>query len=223
MQLKRLLESDYLEELSNILVAFIGLFLSMIGAGILLAYGALTRQWEPIVASSVYSTTLILLFVASLLYHVALATDFVHKKAVEVIDHCAIYLLIAGTFTPMSLLILHGATGLYLLGAIWTTAMLGCLHKILWPVGSDYISVAAYVAMGWSVVFVWKPLFEGLHSGGTALVIAGGILYTIGSPFYIFDHKFKLSHAIWHGFVIAGSLSMFLAVLLHAVMPRLTA
>ncbi|MEZ0369064.1 MAG: hemolysin III family protein [Candidatus Sericytochromatia bacterium] len=219
MRLKSLLEAEQFEEIANIIVAFMGLFLSMIGFAVLMAFSAMTRQWEPILACAVYGTTLVLLFVSSMLYHIALATDYLHKKAFEIVDHCAIYLLIAGSFTPFALLVIKGSTGLWMLGLLWLVAGLGCLHKILWPVGSDWISVLAYVSMGWSVVPVYKPLMAGLQAGGTALVVAGGLFYTFGSLFYIFDHKFKLAHALWHGFVIGGSLSLYLAILFFVVMP----
>ena len=215
----RLLAAEQFEEIANLTVAFLGLFLSMIGVAVLMAVSTLTRQWEAILASSVYGTTLLLLFLASILYHAALATDLIHKKAFEVIDHCAIYLLIAGTFTPMGLLVLKGSTGLWMLALLWGVALLGCLHKIFWPVGSDVVSVLAYVGMGWSIVLVYQPLTAGLQSGGTTLLVIGGLLYTLGSIFYILDHKFKLAHALWHGFVIGGSMSLYLAILLFVVKP----
>lgn len=223
MHLKSILGSEQFEEIANIAVAFLGLFLSMIGAAVLMAFSTLTHQWLPIVASAVYGTTLILLFVASILYHIALATDLLHKKAFEIIDHCAIYLLIAGSFTPMSLLVLKGPLGLWMLAGIWLVAFLGCIHKIFFPMSSDAIATGAYVAMGWSVVLVYKPLFAGLTSGGTSLLICSGLMYSLGSLFYVFDHKFKLAHALWHGFVLGGSLTMFLAILIYAVMPLMNA
>lgn len=219
MALNRVLKTELLGEIASIAVAFLGLFLSLIGMGVLLALSAMTRQWDAIVSCSIYGTTLVLLFGSSLLYHVTLATDYVHKKAFEVVDHCAIFLLIAGTFTPMSLLVLKGSTGLWMMALLWGVAALGCLHKILFPVGSDWVTTGVYIGMGWSAVLVYKPLMAGLQPGGTTLLVIGGLLYTLGSLFYVFDHKFRLAHAIWHGCVIGGSLSLYLAILLFVLRP----
>ncbi len=221
--LHRLLSPEQFEEVANITVAFLGLFLSLIGFAILLSFSTLTRQWQPIVGASIYGTTLILLFAASVLYHSSLATDLVHKKAFQIIDHCAIFLLIAGSFTPMGLIVLKNhPSGFPMLGLLWGMALMGCLHKIFVPMGSNLLSTLAYVGMGWSIVLVYQPLFAGLQQGGTALVVAGGLFYTLGSVFYLFDHKFRGAHALWHGFVLAGSLSHYLAILFFVILPALS-
>ncbi|PIQ28226.1 hemolysin D [bacterium (Candidatus Blackallbacteria) CG17_big_fil_post_rev_8_21_14_2_50_48_46] len=218
--LKQGINANQFEEIANITVAFLGLFLSLIGFAVLMAFSTMTRHWQPIVASSVYGTTLILLFAASILYHGSLATDMVHKKAFQIIDHCAIYLLIAGSFTPMGLVVLKDhPSGLPMLGLLWLIAGLGCLHKIFMPMGNNLLSTLAYVGMGWSITLVFAPLQAGLQSGGIQLIVAGGIFYTLGSVFYLYDHKFRMAHALWHGFVLAGSLSHYLAILLFVVMP----
>lgn len=219
LRFARVLEAAVFEEIANISVSFLGLFLSLIGVAVLMAFSTLTRQWEPIVASAIYGTTMVLVFLASILYHIALATDYVHKKAFEVVDHCAIYLMIAGSFTPMALLVLKDGSGPWMFALFWGIALLGCLHKIFWPVGSDWISVGAYIGMSLTALLVARPLMAGLQSGGTALVALGGLLYILGSLFYIFDHTFKLAHAIWHFFVLGGSLSIYLAVLLFVIKP----
>lgn len=219
MALNRVLKTELMGEIASITVGFFGLFLSLIGMGVLLTVSAMTRQWEAIIGCSVYGTSLVLLFGASLLYHVTLATDYLHQKAFEVVDHCAIFLLIAGTFTPMCLLVLKGSTGLWMMALLWGVAALGCLHKILFPVGSDWVSTGVYVGMGWSAVLVYKPLMAGLQPGGMTLLIIGGLMYTLGSLFYVFDHKFRLAHAIWHLCVIGGSLCLYLAILLYVLRP----
>jgi hemolysin III len=214
-----LLKADPFEEIANLIVAFLGLFISLIGFSVLISYSTLTGKWQPILASSIYGTTLILLFLASILYHAALATDLLHKHAFQIIDHCAIYLLIAGSFTPMGLVTLHGSTGFWMLGLLWGVALLGCLYKVFKPMGSNILSTLAYVAMGWSITLVYKPLMVGLTQGGITLVVIGGLFYTLGSVFYIFDHKFRWAHALWHGFVLGGSISHYLAILFFVILP----
>lgn len=218
MSLANYRHSEQFEEIANISVSFLGLFLSMIGFAILLSLATLSRQWLPVISSSIYGTTLILLYTASILYHSSLATDMVHKNAFQVVDHCAIYLLIAGTYTPMALITLREHGGLILLAVLWGLALLGCLHKIFFPIGSDIPSTLTYIAMGWSLVFVAKPLLANIAPWGLALIALGGVLYTVGSIFYILDHKFKLAHAIWHFFVLGGSIAHYLAILIY-VMP----
>lgn len=219
MSLANYRHSEQFEEIANISVSFLGLFFSMVGFSILIALSALSKQWLPIISASVYGTTLILLFAASMLYHSSLATDMVHKKAFQVVDHCAIYLLIAGSFTPMGLITLKEHGGLILLAVLWGIAFLGCMHKIFFPIGSEIPSTLTYIAMGWSIMFVIKPLWENVEPWGIYLIVLGGLLYTVGSVFYVFDHKFAMAHAIWHFFVLGGSIAHYLAILIY-VMPR---
>ena len=207
--------TEQFEEIANISTSFLGLFFSLIGFSILISLATLSKQWLPIISSAIYGTTLLLLFMASILYHSSLATDMVHKKAFQVVDHCAIYLLIAGSFTPMGLITLREHGGLYLLAFLWITAFVGCLHKIFFPISSEIPSTLAYIAMGWSLIFVIKPMWATMDHWGVCLIILGGLFYTVGSIFYVFDHKFKLAHAIWHFFVLGGSVAHYLAILLY--------
>jgi len=219
MRLNSVLVAEQFEEIANITVAFFGLFLSLIGFAILMAFSTLSGQWQPIVSAAVYGTTLILLFAASILYHGSLAVDVIHKKAFQIVDHCAIYLLIAGSFTPMGLVLLKGPVGYTMLAALWLVAGLGCLQKIFLPIGSSLWSTLAYVAMGWSIILVYKPLMQGLNWNGFLLLLIGGLCYTLGSIFYVYDHTFKLAHALWHLFVLGGSLSHYLAILFFVIQP----
>lgn len=218
MSLANSRHSEQFEEIANISTSFLGLFFSLVGFSILISLATLSRQWLPIISSAVYGTTLLLLFIASMLYHSSLATDMIHKNAFQVVDHCAIYLLIAGSFTPMGLITLRDHGGLILLAFLWLVAFAGCFHKIFFPIKSAIPSTLAYVLMGWSVMFVIKPLWATMDPWGVYLIILGGLFYTVGSLFYVFDHKFKLAHAIWHFFVLGGSVAHYLAILLY-VMP----
>lgn len=205
------------EEVANITVASFGLFFSLIGFGILIGLATLYGDVIHIVSSSVYATTLLLLYVASILLHSSLAQEVKHAKAFEVIDHCAIYLLIAGTYTPFSLITLKGPIGWSLMAIVWSLAFFGILYKVFFHYQSDLLSTLAYVLMGWLVIFAIKPLIAGLATGGLILLIAGGVLYTVGSIFYVFDHKFPYAHALWHFFVLAASICHYCAVLFYVI------
>lgn len=214
-------KSPQFGEVANVSSAFLSLFLSMIGFAILISLATRSGQWLPIIASAIYGTTLVLLFSASTLYHSILAGDMLHKRAFQIVDHCAIYLLIAGTYTPFGLITLRNDGGLILLAFLWTVAAIGCFHKIFFKLGSPIPSTLAYVAMGWSVIFVAKPLISNLEPWGFYLLALGGVSYTLGSIFFVFDHKFTLAHTVWHIFVLGGSLAHYLAIVMY-VMPPLS-
>jgi hemolysin III len=137
------------------------------------------------------------------------------KDVLRKFDHCAIYLLIAGSYTPFALVSLRGAWGWSLLGAVWTLAVLGIVQEIWLANGARVLSLVIYVVMGWlALVAIW-PLWLALKPAGIAWLVTGGALYTIGIVFYAADRKLRHGHGVWHLFVLAGSACHFFTVLLH--------
>lgn len=169
-----------------------------------------------VTAVSVYGGSLILLYTASTLYHsisVPSAQKFLHT-----LDHAAIYLLIAGSYTPFALITLEGKLGWWLFGIVWAMATAGVIFKLFFTGRFDKISVALYLAMGWLVVFFGKSVLAALPTGGLILLAAGGLSYSIGAIFYLW-RSLPYNHTIWHVFVVGGSVLQFLAVLYY-VIPR---
>lgn len=174
---------------------------------------ALSRDLYRIVGASIYGVTLFLVYVASILFHTSLAVQLPWKKALETVDHCAIYLLIAGTYTPFLLITLKGPKAWIMLVLIWLLALAGILYKVFFFYKSDLLSTLAYILMGWFSVVMIQPLLKQMGFWGLGLLVLGGVLYTLGAVFYLLDHTFRFAHAVWHGFVIADSLAHYLSIL----------
>jgi len=205
------------EEIANVTLHSLGLFLSLIGFGVIIALATLTGSVFQIVGASVYAVTLFLLYTSSVLFHSSLAIHLSWKKAFETLDHCAIYLLIAGTYTPFLLNVVEEPLRWIMLSVVWLLALLGIIYKIFFFYRSNLLSTLAYIAMGWLAVFILKPMYAGIGWGGIGLLALGGVLYTIGSIFYLWDHKFHFAHAIWHGFVLMASICHYFAVVLFVI------
>ena len=188
----------------------IGTVLAATGATVLVVLAA--RQGDPwkIVSFSIYGAMLLALYTLSTLYH---STRGRVKDVFRKLDHCSIYLLIAGTYTPFSLVTLRGAWGWSLLGAIWGLAILGIVQEAWLAKGGRILSVVIYVVMGWLSVIAVKPLVAALTPVGFAWLAAGGLLYTGGIVVYALDEKLRHGHGIWHVFVLAGSASQYIAIL----------
>ena len=212
-------ESALFEEIADVTSAFLGLFLSMIGFAVLVSLATHSGQWLPIISAAIYGTTLVLVYTASTLYHSVMAADMVHKQAFRVVDHCAIYLMIAGSYTPFGILTLRQDGGLILLAVMWAVAGLGCLYKIFFRVSSGLGSTLSYVMMGCLCFWVVQPLKTNLEPLGFYLVTLGAALYGVGVIVFLFDKRFILSHTLWHVFVLGGSLAHYLAILLYVMPP----
>jgi hemolysin III len=169
----------------------------------------LGSDWVALAAVSVYGASLTLLFAASTAFHAVHEGPL--KKRFQKADHCAIHLLIAGTYTPYAIVALHGWVGTTLLITVWALAFLGIGLEWLLVPRRERLSVALYLTMGWLALFVAVPLANALSVASMALLIAGGLLYTVGVPFYMRNRRWD--HAIWHGFVLAGAGTHGLAVL----------
>jgi hemolysin III len=155
---------------------------------------------------------LLILYLTSTLYH---SLRGAAKEVLRRLDHCAIYLLIAGSYTPFTLVTLRGAWGWWMFGAVWTLALLGIVQEIWWARGARILSLLIYLMMGWLALIGIKPLIAALGWGGFAWLAAGGLFYTVGIAFYATDHKLRHGHGIWHLFVLGGSICHYFAVLLY--------
>lgn len=202
------------EEIANAVTSGIGTALSIAGLVVMVVYAALDGSAWHVVGVSIFGASLIFSHLASTLYH-AISPPRA-KRVFRVIDHLAIYVLIAGTYTPFTLVNLRGAWGWSLLALIWLLGLAGVIIKTTALRRVPYLSTAFYVAMGWTVVLVIRPLLESVAPGGIWLLLAGGLSYTAGVAFFAWD-RLPYNHAIWHLFVIGGSACHFFAVLFYVV------
>lgn len=203
-------EETFLEEVLNAVSHGIGVLLSIAALTILVVFGSKYGTAWHIVSYSIYGSTLILLYLASTLYHSIPKGNI--KKIFKVLDHSAIFLLIAGCYTPITLLGLKGALGWTLFGIVWGIAILGIIFKVIFIEKFKILSTIMYLAMGWIIIFAIKPLVEILPTKGLIFLVAGGITYSIGAIFYSIK-KLKFNHSIWHLFVIGGSVFHFFTML----------
>lgn len=183
--------------------------LAAAGVSLLLALGAPAMDAWRITGVAIYGATLLILFVVSTLYH---STRGRAKAVLRKLDHCAIYLLIAGTYTPFALVTLRGAWGWSLLGIAWGLALLGIAQEFILGKGARPVSLGIYLAMGWMGLVALQPLARGLGAEGLAWVLAGGVVYTLGVVFYALDERVRHFHGVWHLFVLAGSTAHFVAI-----------
>ena len=196
----------------NSISHLVGAALAVAGTAVLVAPAASAGDPWKVVSFSIYGAMLVALYVFSTLYHSVRGRA---KAVLRKIDHCTIYLLIAGSYTPFTLVSLRGAWGWSLLGVVWTLALLGIVQEVWLAKGARVLSLVIYVVMGWLAVVAVSPLWLALQPAGFALLAAGGVLYTVGILFYANDHKLRHGHGIWHLFVLAGSACHFFTVLLH--------
>ena len=202
----------YYGERLNSSTHLMGTMLAAAGAAVLVVLAArLGDPWK-IVSFSIYGATLFALYSLSTLYH---STRGKAKDVLRKLDQCSIYLLIAGTYTPFTLVSLHGAWGWSLFGAVWGLAALGIAQEAWLGKGARILSLVIYVLMGWLSVIAVKPLLAALTPAGFAWLAAGGLFYTVGIVFYALDEKLRHGHGVWHLFVLAGSASHYLAILLY--------
>lgn len=196
------------EEIANAITHGLGAALAMIGGIFLLLHA----QKEPLVwiSAGVYSATMFLLYLVSTLYH-SLAVNRA-KKVFQVLDHCTIYLLIAGTYTPVSLLCIGGESGWFLVGIVWIAAIVGIVLNAVNMRKFRVISMVCYLAMGWCVIFFFPALLRGMDSFSVLFLVIGGVLYTVGAVLYGIGRTVPYMHALWHVFCAAGSVFQYLAV-----------
>jgi hemolysin III len=179
-------------------------------------YAAKTGTVWHVVSFSIFGSSLILLYSASTIYHASKNPQW--REKLNIIDHSAIYVLIAGTYTPFCLVTLNGAVGWIIFGVSWGIALVGIVLKLFYTGRYERASTVAYVLMGWIIIFAVKPLVENLPVNGLIWLLMGGIFYTIGAVLYSFK-KLKYNHAIFHVFVLLGSFSHFMAIFFY-VLPE---
>jgi hemolysin III len=203
-----------LEERTNIISHAIGLVLSCIALLLMLVRAGRSGEVLPIVSAAIFGISLIALYTASTLYHSA--RDPKVRSRLRINDHATIYILIAGTYTPFTLITLHGWIGWTIFGISWGMALTGVILKLFFTGKYHLLSTLMYVCMGWIIIFAIKPLINNLPSAGVTWLFAGGVAYTTGAVLYSIE-KLHFNHAIFHLFVLLGSACHFVAVYFYVL------
>lgn len=203
-----------IEEIWHAITHGIGLALSIAALTIMVAYSSQSGSVISVLASILFGTTLIILYGSSTLYHAITHHDI--KKRFQQFDHASIYILIAGSYTHVTLISLGNVLGYTLFGVVWGTSLIGIYLKFAYPGRFEKLSLILYLLLGWMIVIAVKPLMEVMAPGGLWLLLAGGLLYTVGVIFYVWDNL-PFNHTIWHLFVMGGSICHFLMVVLYVI------
>lgn len=204
----------FAEEIANSLTHGIGTLLAIAGLGVLCGFAAANGDAWHITGCAIFAATLILCFLSSTLYHAV--THPRAKQVLRSLDHAAIFLLIAGTYTPITLVTLRGPWGWSIFGVVWALALFGVIIQCTSLKRFRSLSIGLSVVMGWVVVVAARPLIDSFPTGGLLLLAAGGLCYTGGIGFYLW-RSLRFHHAIWHLFVLAGAVLHFFAILLYVV------
>lgn len=202
------------EELFNSITHGAGILLSIAALVLLIVFSNIYGNSSHVVSCTIFGVTLILLYSASTLYHGIQNAQA--KRVFKILDHSCVYLLIAGTYTPFLLVTLRGALGWTMFAVIWLLAVTGVVLKVFFVYRFNIASTISYVLMGWIIILAIKPLIEALPAGGIVWLVAGGLAYTLGVVFYAWK-KIPFNHAIWHLFVLAGSICHFCAIIFYVI------
>lgn len=202
------------EEKLNAATHGLGASLALAGLFILVVASYLHGSVWHLVSFSIYGASLVLLYLASTLYHSF--ADAKLKYIFRILDHAAIYLLIAGTYTPFTLVLLHGTLGWTIFGVVWGLAVIGIVFQVFFVTRFKLLSTICYIGMGWLMLAFVKPMIAVLPASGLAWLIAGGLFYTVGAVFYVY-RWFPYNHAVWHLFVLAGSAAHFITILYYVL------
>ncbi len=202
------------EELANSISHGLGLLAALLAALVLVSSAVREGDTARIVGASTFGATMVLLYLCSTLYHAW--PNNKNKRTFQMLDHMAIYLLIAGTYTPFTLGVLSGVWGWTLFGVVWTLAIIGIVLKGLYGVRHRTLSTGMYLAMSWIAIFAAGPFSRLMHAEGLFWLLGGGIVYTVGVIFFALDDRVRYSHFVWHLFVIAGTACHFVAVFFYA-------
>jgi len=214
MEQEKITYYDPKEEKLNVITHAIGLVLSIVALVLLVVFASLEGTVKHIVSFSIYGASLIVLYSASTIYHYSQRPKL--RKILNIFDHAAIYVLIAGTYTPFTLVVLKGWVGWTIFGVSWGLALVGIILKLFFTGRYDKISTFAYVLMGWLIIFAIKPLVQNLPFEGLMWLLAGGIFYTVGAALYSIK-RMKYNHAIFHIFVLLGSFAHFIAIFFYVL------
>lgn len=205
------------EEIANAISHGLGFLLAVASLPILVAWGAPAGSAATIAGAVVFSVTMMLLYLVSAVYHALPHGRW--KQRFMRLDHAAIFVFIAGSYTPFVLGPLRGAWGWTLFGLVWSLAAVGVVAKVLNRLRHPWLSTGLYVGMGWLSLVAVQPMVERIAPGGLVLIVAGGVAYTLGAVFFLLDNRVRYAHFVWHLFVLAGSTLHFLAALWHAAPP----
>lgn len=198
------------EEIANAITHGVAALLSVAGLVVLIVSSAINGTALHVVTFTIFGATMVILYTSSTFVH-ALPKGKA-KDVFEVLDHSSIYLFIAGTYTPFTLLVIQGAMGWSIFGVVWGIALFGIVFKVYFVKRFLFTSTLLYIAMGWLIVIGWSQITNNLESSGVYLLVAGGLCYTLGTIFYMW-RGFKFHHMIWHLFVIAGTIFHYFCVL----------
>lgn len=200
------------EEVANAITHGIGALLSVAALVLLIVFSSIKGTAWHVVSFTIYGVSMLLLYMSSTLVHSFKEGKV--KDLFEIFDHSSIYIYIAGTYTPFMLVAVRGPLGWSLFGIVWGIALFGVLFKAFFTKRFLFMSTIFYLVMGWLIVIAWGPLSAAIPSTGITLLVTGGILYTLGTVFYVW-RAFPYHHAIWHLFVLGGSVTHFFAILLY--------
>ena len=198
------------EEITNAILHGIGAGLAIAALVILIVFASSRGDGRYVVSYTIYGSTLVMLYMASTLYHSFPSGKT--KDLFEIFDHSAIYLLIAGSYTPLALAALKGTLGWTMFGIVWGLSVIGIIFKVFWVKKFVILSTILYIAMGWLIIIAIKPLMNVLNTTSLVFLVAGGVLYTAGTVFYVW-RGMKYHHAIWHLFVLGGSICHFFTMI----------
>jgi hemolysin III len=205
---------SFLEEIFNSITHGIGALVSIAGLVLLIVFSSIYGSASHIVSCTIFGLTLVLLYTASTLYHSFQKPKL--KHIFRIFDHSFIYVLIAGTYTPFMLVTIRGVLGWTIFAFVWSLTVIGVVFKVFFVHRFNIVSTIAYILMGWIIILAIKPLFQTLPGGGIVLIICGGLAYTLGTVFYAWK-RLPFNHAIWHLFVLTGSVCHFFAVMFYVI------
>ena len=202
------------EEMVNVISHGLGALLGIAGTSLMVTFASLRGNAWHIVSFAIFGSSMVILFAASTAYHASRKPDL--RRRLKVVDHAAIYVLIAGTYTPFTFVTLQGAVGWVIFGITWGLALAGIILKLFFTGRFNIVSTAMYVAMGWLIVFFIKPLVHNLPFEGLMWLVAGGVSYTVGAVLYSIK-KIPFNHALFHLFVLGGAFCHFWAVFFYVL------
>ncbi len=202
------------EEIFNSVSHGVGAVLSIAALVLLVVFAVLYSDGYGLAGAIIYGISLILLYTMSMVYHIV--QNKAAKKILRIFDHCSIFILIAGTYTPYLLVTLRGVLGWVIFGIIWGVTLIGVILNAISLEKFKKLSLICYIAMGWGVVLSIKPMAQNLALGGIVLLVAGGVVYTAGVVFYVLK-KYRYMHSVWHLFVLAGSVCHYFSILLYVL------
>lgn len=203
------------EELMNSISHGVGTLLAVAALVVGVVMAVIYSDAWGVVSMAVYGATLVILYSMSTIYHGLRPNK--GKWVLRVLDHCSVFLLIAGTYTPLTLVSLHGTVGWILFGVVWGAAVLGIVLNAVSLSRFKVFSMICYIAMGWAVIFAFKPLLDVMQTTGVVLLLAGGVAYTVGAVLYGLGRRMKYMHSVFHFFVLAGSILHYFCILFYVI------